>query len=73
MRADAVGVVHQSAVTNFMQLQSTYTPHLQYFLLEANLETSRKFEVELFSRNSQHVKGALAIFTEELHREEELL
>ena len=29
MSVDPVDFIHQSAVTNFMQLQSTYTPHLQ--------------------------------------------
>ena len=51
-----VGFIHQSAVTNSMQLQSTYTPHLQYLQLQAHLESSQTSAVKLFCRNSQRVK-----------------
>ena len=73
MRVGAVGFIHQSAVTNSMHLQSSYSAHLQYLLSEAHLESSRTFAVELFSRNSQRFNTALGIFAEELHRAEELL
>ena len=53
-----VGLIHQSAVTNSMHFQSTYTPHLQYLQLEAHLESSRISVVALFCRNSQCVKAA---------------
>ena len=52
-----VGFIHQSAVTNSIHLQSTYTPHLQYLQLEAHLESSRTSAVELFCRNSKCVKA----------------
>ena len=73
MRVGAIGFIHQSAVTNSMHLQSSYSAHLQYLLSEAYLESSRTFAVELFSRNSQRFNTALGIFAEELHRAEELL
>ena len=57
MRVGAVDFIHQSAVTNSMHLQSTYTPHLQYLQSEALLESSRTSAVELFCRNSQRVKA----------------
>ena len=51
------GFVHQSAVTNSMHLQSTFTPHLQYFQSEVHLESSRTSAVDFFCRNSQSVKA----------------
>ena len=56
MRVGAIGFIHQSAVTNSMHLQSTYTPHLPYLQSEAHLESSRTSAVEHFCRNSQRVK-----------------
>ena len=49
--------VHQSAVTNSIHLQSTYTPHLQYLHSEAHLKSSRTYAVKLFCGNSQHFKA----------------
>ena len=54
---DAFGFIHNSAVTNLMHLQSTYTPLLQYLQSKAHLESSRTPAVELFCRNSQRVKA----------------
>ena len=45
----AVGFIHQSAVTNSMHLQSTYSPHLQYLQLEVHVESSRTSAMELYS------------------------
>ena len=53
--------------TNFMHVQSTYTPHLQYLQLEVHLESSLPSAVKPLCRNSQRVK-AVIIFAEELHR-----
>ena len=49
--------VHQPAATNFMHLQSTYTPHLQHIQSEAHMESSRTFAVELYCGNSQRIKA----------------
>ena len=57
MSVGAVGFIHQSAVTNSMNLQSTYTTHLQCLQSEAHLVSSRTSAVELFFRNSQRVKA----------------
>ena len=57
MRVAAVDFIHQSAVTNSMDLQSTYTPHLQHLQSEAHLEPSRTSAVELFRDNSQSVNA----------------
>ena len=46
-------VLYTSLQLQIMLLQSTYTPHLQYL---QSLEFIRKSTVELFCRNSQHVK-----------------
>ena len=56
MRVGAVGFIDQPAVTNSMDLQSTYAPHLQYLQLEVHLESRRTSVVELFCRNNQRVK-----------------
>ena len=53
----AVGFIYQSAVTNSMHLQSTYTPHLQCFKSEAYVKSSQTAAVELFCRNSQRVNA----------------
>ena len=53
--------------TNFMHVQSTYTPHLQYLQLEVHLESSQASAVKPLCRNSQRVKVVI-IFAEELHR-----
>ena len=52
-----VGFIHQSAVTNSMHLQSTYSPHLQRLQSDEHLEPSRTSAVELFCGNSQCVKA----------------
>ena len=57
MRVAAVDFIHQSAVTNSMDLQSAYTPHLQHLQSEAHLESSRTSAVELFRDNSQSVNA----------------
>ena len=49
--------VQQSAVTNSMYLQSTYTPHLQHIQWQTHLESSRKSAVELYCGNSQRIKA----------------
>ena len=48
---------HESAVTNSMHLQSTHTPHLQYFESEAHLKSSLTSAVVLFRINSERVKA----------------
>ena len=60
MRVGAVDFIHQSAVTNSMHLQSTYTPRLQYLQSEARLESSRTSAVDHFCRNSQRVNPNFA-------------
>ena len=50
VRVGAVGFIHQSAVTNSMHLQSTYTPHLQYLQSDAHLESSQTSVVEVYSQ-----------------------
>ena len=57
MRVVVVGFIHQSAVTNSMHLQSTYTPHLPYLQSEAHLESSRISAMEPFYRHCQLVKA----------------
>ena len=57
LRVGVVGFIHQSAVTNSIHLQSTYTLHFQYLQSEAHLESSRTSAVELFCRNSKCVKA----------------
>ena len=49
--------VHQPAATNFMRLQSTYTPHLQHIQSEAHMESRWTSAVELYCRNSQRIKA----------------
>ena len=43
--------------TNFMHVQSTYTPHLQYLQLEVHLESSLASAVKPLCRTSQRVKA----------------
>ena len=56
MKLGAAGCIHQSAVTDSMHLQSTYTPHLQHFQSQVHLESGLTYAVELFCGNSQSVK-----------------
>ena len=49
-------LVHQHAVTNSIHLQSTQSPHLHYGKPDPHLKSSQKCVVELFCKNSQHVK-----------------
>ena len=59
--------VHQRAATNFMHLQSNYTPHLQHIQSEAHLQSSRISAVELFAE-IVNVLRPLGIFAEVFHR-----
>ena len=69
MSVGAVGFIHQSAVTNSMNLQSTYTTHLQCLQSEAHLVSSRTSAVEVFFfLEIVNVLRPLDIFTGELHR-----
>ena len=52
-----VSFIHHSAVTNFMHLQSTYAPDLQYLQSDGHLESSQTSAVKLFCGNSQRVRN----------------
>ena len=63
VRVGAVGFIQQSAVTNSMQLQSTYTPHLQHLQSEDIWNPDEHPQWSFFAEIVT-VLRPLAIFTE---------
>ena len=61
-----VGFIHQSAVTNSMHLQSTYTKHLQHLPSETHSEFTRNLRWNFFTEMI-NVLRPLPIFANKLH------